>query len=87
MVSGLPGRDGTAAVAVLGATTRQTRVDEILGHPKVESLATELRETAGSKEGLGFMEAAGKAQGTIHCMPPLKKHFSFLHASQLYVQA
>ena len=39
-----PERDGTIAVAVLGATTRQTMVDEILGHPKVESLAKELRE-------------------------------------------
>ena len=35
---------------MLGATTRQTVVDEILGHPKVESLATELREKPESKD-------------------------------------
>ena len=45
-----PGRDGTGAVAVLGATTRQTMVEEILGHPKVESLAVELREKPESKD-------------------------------------
>ena len=51
-----PGRDGTVAVAVLGATTRQTIVDEILGHPKVESLATELREKPESKDQDGSLQ-------------------------------
>ena len=51
-----PGRDGTVAVAVLGATTRQTMVDEILGHPKVESLAKELREMPESKDQDGSLQ-------------------------------
>ena len=51
-----PGRDGTVAVAVLGATTRQTIVDEILGHPKVESLAKELREMPESKDQDGSLQ-------------------------------
>ena len=51
-----PGRDGTVAVAVLGATTRQTMVDEILGHPKVGSLATELREMPESKDQDGSLQ-------------------------------
>ena len=51
-----PGRDGTVAVAVLGATTRQTIVDEILGHPRVESLAKELREMPESKDQDGSLQ-------------------------------
>ena len=51
-----PGRDGTAAVAVLGATTRQTINDEILGHGKVESLATELHEKPESKDQDGSLQ-------------------------------
>ena len=51
-----PGRDGTVAVAVLGATTRQTMVDEILGHPKVESSAKELREMPESKDQDGSLQ-------------------------------
>ena len=51
-----PGSDGTAAVAVLGAATRQTMVAEILGHPKVESLAKELREMPESKDQDGLLQ-------------------------------
>ena len=46
-----PGRDGTVAVAVLGATARQTMVEEILGNPRVESLATSEKPESKNQDG------------------------------------